>query len=76
MRGSHPSAPHLNTVGRIARRLGVPVHRVEYIIQSRAIAPVAFAGRLRLFDREAVARIRHELNTIDARRLQSTKGGA
>lgn len=61
-------APRLNTTGAIADRLGVAVHRIHYIIETRGIEPAAYAGRLRLFDREAVARIRHELNAIDARR--------
>jgi hypothetical protein len=60
--------PNLDTTGRIAGRLGVPLHRVSYIIRSRRIKPAALAGRLRLYDREAVAMIRHELNAIDARR--------
>ena len=62
----------LRTPGVLATDLGVPLHRVEYVLQSRPhIKPSARAGCLRLYDREAVALIRHELNTIDARR----KGG-
>lgn len=64
----HPPPPSLDTVGRIAERLGVPLHRVQYVVDRKGIKPTAFAGRLRLFDRAAVARIRHELNAIDARR--------
>ncbi len=60
--------PSLDTTGRIAGKLGVPIHRVSYIIRSRGLKPAALAGRLRLYDREAVAMIRHELNAIDARR--------
>ncbi len=66
MMTSHP--PFLDTSGRVAAKLGVPVHRVQYVLKSRQIVPSAFAGRLRLFNRAAVARIRHELNAIDARR--------
>jgi len=62
--------PKLDTPGRIAAKLGVPVHRVQYVIARRRIEPAAYAGRLRLFNREAVARIRHELNAIDARRSE------
>jgi len=62
-------APTLKTPGIIARDLGVPLHRVMYILQTREhIRPAARAGRLRLFDRETIALIRHELNKIDARR--------
>ena len=59
----------LRTPGVIAAELGVPLHRVAYVLQSRPhIRPSARAGRLRLYDRAAVALIRHELNAIDARR--------
>lgn len=67
-----PPPPKLDTLGRVAEKLRVPVHRVAYIVSRRGIAPAAYAGRLRLFDRAGVARIRHELNAIDARRA----GGA
>jgi hypothetical protein len=66
--------PKLDTTGRIAGKLGVPLHRITYIIASRGIEPAAFAGRLRLYDREAVAIIRHELNAIDARRCNGGEG--
>ena len=59
----------LRTPGVLAADLGVPLHRVQYILQTRDhIQPAARAGRLRLYDREAVALIRHEINAIDARR--------
>jgi len=61
--------PRLNTTGRIAATLGVPAHRVAYILTTRPhIKPSALAGRVKLYDRRAVAQIRHELNAIDARR--------
>lgn len=61
--------PTLRTLGVLATDLGEPEHRVRYVLATRRhIRPVARAGRLRLFDREAVAQIRHELNAIDARR--------
>jgi hypothetical protein len=47
----------LVTVGDIARRLGVPTHRVQYVILARGIKPAGRAGVLRLFDAEAVERI-------------------
>ena len=62
-------APRLRTAGVLAKHLGQPLHRVQYVLRTRRhIRPAAYAGRLRLYDREAVARIRHELNAIDARR--------
>ena len=74
-RPTAPTPPQLNTIGRIAGKLGVPVHRVQYVVQRTALVPAAYAGRLRLFDREAVARIRHELTAIDARRAERKRGG-
>lgn len=63
------SVARLRTPGVLAADLAVPLHRVLYVLRTRThIAPSARAGRLRLYDREAVALIRHELNAIDARR--------
>ena len=65
----------LRTPGVLAADLDVPLHRVVYILQTRDhIKPAARAGRLRLYDREAVALIRHELNAIDARQEGGTDG--
>jgi hypothetical protein len=47
----------LVTVGDIARRLGVPTHRVQYVILRDGIKAAGRAGVLRLFDTEAVERI-------------------
>lgn len=61
--------PRLITVGVIAREVGVPLHRVLYVLATRShIRPSARAGTLRLYDRKAVAMVRHELHAIDARR--------
>ena len=61
--------PILTTPGRIAAELGVPLGRVLYVLSSRGhILPRARAGTLRLYDRRAVAMIRHEINAIEDRR--------
>ena len=53
----------------IAQELGVSLVRVQYVLRTRHhVKPVALAGRLRLYDRQAVAMVRHECNAIDARR--------
>jgi hypothetical protein len=63
--------PVLRTAGRIAAELNTPLHRVLYVLNSRQhILPSARAGTLRLYDRQAVAQVRHELNAIDARRAE------
>ena len=59
----------LITVGVIAVELRQPLHRILHVLRTRShIRPAAIAGTLRLFDREAVAMVRHELNAIDAKR--------
>ena len=61
--------PQLRTTGVIAHELSQPIHRVLHVLRTRQhIHPTARAGRLRLYDRDAVAMIRHELNSIDAQR--------
>jgi len=61
--------PRLRTPGVIATETGAALSRVLYILETRPhIEPSAFAGRIRLYDRQAVALVRHELNAIDARR--------
>jgi len=61
--------PRLRTPGVIAAELGEPLHRVQYVLRTRIhIRPAATAGRLRLFDTQAVAMIRHALNGMDDRK--------
>ena len=61
--------PVLNTPGKIAATLKVPMHRIVRILNTRPhIQPSARAGRLRLYDSQAVAMVRYELNLQDARR--------
>lgn len=61
--------PALRTPGVIAHELGEPVHRVLYVLRSRPhIRPTATAGRLRLYDSQAVRMIREALSGIDARK--------
>lgn len=63
--------PRLRTPGVIAQELGETVHRVQYVLRTRShIKPAALAGRLRLYDLQAVAMVRYELNAIDARRAR------
>jgi hypothetical protein len=55
----------LPTVGEIARRLGQPIHRIEYIIRSRRIEPCGRAGNSRVFSEDSVAAIAAALAAID-----------
>ena len=54
------------TVSRIAQYVRVARHRVEYVVDSRRIAPVGRAGIARVFDRRDVDLIAEELRRIDA----------
>lgn len=61
------SVEKLLTVGEIANRLGCPIHKVLYLINSRQIKPSQRAGALRIFNEETIETIRMELGT-DRRR--------
>ncbi len=65
------STPIVPTVGEIARRLGVALHRVEYVIRARHVRPSGRAGNARVFTEADVDRIASELRRIDAE-----KGGS
>lgn len=54
------------TTGQIARRLGAPRYRIEYIIESRGIEPVRRVGITRLFNRDSQALIEAALKDIKA----------
>ena len=65
---SEQAIPKLITVGVMAAELSVPLHRVLHVLSTRRhIRPSALAGRVRLYDTAALARVRYELNAIDAR---------
>lgn len=54
------------TVGEIARRLAVPLHRVEYVLRTRGqIHPVGRAGNIRVYDEGVLQFIGSELRRID-----------
>ena len=64
-----PNAPlRLLTVGVIADELGTTPERVAYLIRTRRIQPKATAGNARLFSLQDMARLRHEVNKLDARK--------
>jgi len=68
------ATPRLITPGVIAAEVKAPLHRVLHILATRPhIQPAARAGTLRLYDRAAIAMVRHELTAMDAR-SQSRKG--
>ena len=68
--------PKLRTPGVLAAALGEPLHRVLYVLRTRKhIQPTANAGRLRLYDRDAVELLRHELTAIKARQARGAHRG-
>ena len=58
----------LLTVGEIARRLGKPIHRVEYVIGARNVCPCGRAGNSRIFTDADLRFIAAEIRRIDAER--------
>ncbi|MCL2640343.1 MAG: hypothetical protein FWD53_05820 [Phycisphaerales bacterium] len=63
--------PKLITPGVIAAELGTPLHRILRILATRQhIQPSARAGTLRLYSKDAVAMVRHELSAQDARKCK------
>ena len=56
------------TVGEIAARLGQPVHRIEYVIDSRGLRPTAWAGHARIFSESDVQFIAGVLERINTER--------
>lgn len=61
-----PKRQTLWTLTRIAEHLGVPTHRVRYIVNSRGIVPVDRAGIARVFDDSSVQMIGSILNEQDS----------
>jgi DNA-binding transcriptional MerR regulator len=56
------------TIGAIARRAGLPNHRVEYFVKSRGINPIGTAGLYRIFDERDAEAIVAELKRVDEAR--------
>jgi hypothetical protein len=53
------------TIGGIAQRIGLPVHRVQYAVLSRGIKPSFRIGRMKVFDESQVKRIEAECRRIE-----------
>ncbi len=53
------------TVGVMADRLGVARHRVEYVIRSRGIEPMNWAGNARIFSEASLEYIASELARME-----------
>jgi hypothetical protein len=56
----------MKSIGQISKELGVPVHRLNYVIRSRGIKEVTRAGgTVRLFDDAAIGQIKFALNAME-----------
>lgn len=62
----------LKTLNSLAAKWGIAVHRLEYLVRARNIAPVAWVGHTRIFDDDGVARIEEELSTMSKSRVVVT----
>ena len=56
------------TISEIARRLGVPRHRVEYVIGAREILPACRIGPVPGFSEQNVEEVRAEIDRIKSAR--------
>ena len=59
MSQSRPQYPL--AIGEIVKLTGEPLHRIEYLIRTRAIQPVRRVGNVHLYDEEGVERIQRAL---------------
>jgi hypothetical protein len=69
------STPAMTTIGEIARRLGQPVHRIEYLIRARRIRPTGWAGNARVFCDDTVELIAAELRRISTLKERDRASG-
>lgn len=58
----------LITASEIARALGAPLHRVNYVLATRDIEPVRRVGIIRAYPAEAADQVRQELLAIAVNR--------
>ena len=62
---TNEKVPNLRTVGVLATEVGEPLHRVLYVLRTRPqIRPAARAGRLRLYDSDAVEQVRSAIRLM------------
>ena len=63
-----PTADELLTLGQVAERLGEPIHRVKYAIDSYRIKPVTRIGILRCWAEDDLPQIRSALARVASNR--------
>lgn len=50
------------TIGELSRRLGCPIHRLDYFLRTRGVKPIERAGRFRVYDESVLDLLRSELS--------------
>ncbi len=61
------------TTGQIASRLNEPIHKIEYVLRTRGIEPIAVAGNARIFTEDDIERVADALRDIDIRQGRSAQ---
>jgi hypothetical protein len=62
------TARTLLTVGEMARLLGQPISRVEYLLRTRKVKPAGWAGNARVFEQADLDFLVSERKRIEAQR--------
>lgn len=60
---------NLLTTGQIAKKMGIPLWRVQYFLNSRKIKPVQSVGVYRLFAPSVIDLLQTELDAVEARKV-------
>lgn len=68
-----PPASDVWTVSQMEKALGLPRHRVLYVIESRGIKPAGKIGNTNIYNHDDYDRVRSELTRIATER--SATGG-
>jgi hypothetical protein len=66
----------LATVGEIARRFDVPIHRIEFVIRTREIQAIGRAGHAWVYGETGVQAIGRALQEIEDRRKERARGSS
>jgi DNA-binding transcriptional MerR regulator len=57
----------LLTIGQISKREAIAIHKLDYAIRTRGIAPDGTAGRYRMYGPEGVLRILEAVSAAEAK---------
>lgn len=60
------TSPQVVSLGDIARRLGEPIHRIDYVVRTRNIVPALRVGGRRFYSEATVQHVASEIRQIEA----------